>query len=64
LILSGLDRPNPVAPSAADAQIHSKPSWEELRTMDVAIGLTSCFLCFLLPWGWVLSHLENYKKWE
>uniref|UniRef100_A0A667G660 Cytochrome c oxidase subunit 8 n=1 Tax=Lynx canadensis TaxID=61383 RepID=A0A667G660_LYNCA len=49
---------------AADAQIHSKPSWEELRTMDVAIGLTSCFLCFLLPWGWVLSHLENYKKWE
>ncbi|ELW59843.1 hypothetical protein TREES_T100016126 [Tupaia chinensis] len=25
--------------------------------MDV--GLTSCFLCFLLPPGWVLSHLES-----
>ncbi|XP_041596607.1 cytochrome c oxidase subunit 8A, mitochondrial-like [Vulpes lagopus] len=34
--------------------------WEQLST----IGLTSCFLCFLLPLGWVLSHLESYKKWE
>lgn len=32
--------------------------------MDVAIGLTSWFLCFLLPLGCVLSHLESYKKWE
>lgn len=31
---------------------------------DVAIGLTSCFLCIFLPAGWVLSHLENYKKRE
>ncbi|XP_034884537.1 cytochrome c oxidase subunit 8A, mitochondrial-like [Mirounga leonina] len=46
------------------AQIHSWAPREQLRTMDVAIGLTSCFLCFLLPSGWVLSHLESYKKWE
>ncbi|XP_021557316.1 cytochrome c oxidase subunit 8A, mitochondrial-like [Neomonachus schauinslandi] len=46
------------------AQIHSKPPREELGTMDVAIGLTSCFLCFLLPSGWVLSHLESCKKRE
>ncbi|XP_027459294.1 cytochrome c oxidase subunit 8A, mitochondrial-like [Zalophus californianus] len=46
------------------AQIHSKPPWEEFGTMDVAVGLTSCFLCFLLPSGWVLSHLESYKKRE
>ncbi|XP_025717096.1 cytochrome c oxidase subunit 8A, mitochondrial-like [Callorhinus ursinus] len=46
------------------AQIHSKPPWEEFGTMDVAVGFTSCFLCLLLPSGWVLSHLESYKKWE
>ncbi|KAM9668083.1 cytochrome c oxidase subunit 8A, mitochondrial-like [Dama dama] len=46
------------------AQIHSKPPREQLGTMDIAIGLTSCFLCFLLPSGWVLSHLESYKKRE
>ncbi|XP_004437584.1 PREDICTED: cytochrome c oxidase subunit 8A, mitochondrial [Ceratotherium simum simum] len=46
------------------AQVHSKPAREQLGTMDVAVGLTSCFLCFLLPLGWVLSHLESYKKRE
>nr|Q863G1.1 RecName: Full=Cytochrome c oxidase subunit 8A, mitochondrial; AltName: Full=Cytochrome c oxidase polypeptide VIII-liver; AltName: Full=Cytochrome c oxidase subunit 8-2; Flags: Precursor [Eulemur fulvus fulvus]AAP32256.1 cytochrome c oxidase subunit VIII liver form [Eulemur fulvus] len=46
------------------AQVHSKPPREKLGTMDVAIGLTSCFVCFLLPSGWVLSHLETYKKRE
>ncbi|XP_045711158.1 cytochrome c oxidase subunit 8A, mitochondrial [Phyllostomus hastatus] len=46
------------------AQVHSKPPREPLGTMDVAIGLTSCFLCILVPAGWVLSHLESYKKGE
>ncbi|KAG3284802.1 cytochrome c oxidase subunit 8A, mitochondrial [Ictidomys tridecemlineatus] len=46
------------------AQVHSKPPREQLGTMDITIGLTSCFLCFLLPAGWVLSHLESYKKRE
>nr|XP_060141792.1 cytochrome c oxidase subunit 8A, mitochondrial-like [Globicephala melas] len=46
------------------AQIHSKPLREQLGTMDIAIGLTSCFLCFLLPSGWVLSQPQNYKKRE
>nr|XP_035959500.1 cytochrome c oxidase subunit 8A, mitochondrial-like [Halichoerus grypus] len=58
--LSGLTRRLPVQ----HAQIHSKSPREELGTMDVAVGLTSCFLCFLLPSGWVLSHLESYKKRE
>ncbi|KAF3822193.1 cytochrome c oxidase subunit 8A, mitochondrial [Mirounga angustirostris] len=58
--LAGLTRRLPVQ----RAQIHSKPPREELGTMDVAVGLTSCFLCFLLPSGWVLSHLESYKKRE
>ncbi|XP_004396225.1 PREDICTED: cytochrome c oxidase subunit 8A, mitochondrial-like [Odobenus rosmarus divergens] len=58
--LTGLTRRLPVQ----RAQIHSKPPREELGTMDVAVGLTSCFLCILLPSGWVLSHLESYKNRE
>ncbi|XP_066110149.1 cytochrome c oxidase subunit 8A, mitochondrial [Saccopteryx bilineata] len=46
------------------AQIYSKPPREQLGTMEIVIGLTSCFLCILLPSGWVLSHLESYKKRE
>ncbi|XP_036273298.1 cytochrome c oxidase subunit 8A, mitochondrial [Pipistrellus kuhlii] len=46
------------------AQVHSKPPREQLGTLEVAIGLTSCFLCIFLPAGWVLSHLESYKKRE
>uniref|UniRef100_A0A2K6ELJ6 Cytochrome c oxidase subunit 8 n=1 Tax=Propithecus coquereli TaxID=379532 RepID=A0A2K6ELJ6_PROCO len=46
------------------AQIHSKPPREQLGTMDIATGLTSCFRCFLLPSGWVLSPMENYKTRE
>ncbi|XP_014935398.1 cytochrome c oxidase subunit 8A, mitochondrial [Acinonyx jubatus] len=58
--LTGLTRRLPVQ----RAQIYSKPPQEQLGTMEVAIGLTSCFVCFLLPSGWVLSHLESYKKRE
>uniref|UniRef100_A0A452TDW1 Uncharacterized protein n=1 Tax=Ursus maritimus TaxID=29073 RepID=A0A452TDW1_URSMA len=25
---------------------------------------THLLLCFLLPWGWVLPHLESYRKQE
>ncbi|XP_036182738.1 cytochrome c oxidase subunit 8A, mitochondrial [Myotis myotis] len=46
------------------AHVHSKPPREQLGTLDVVIGLTSCFLCILGPSGWVLSHLESYKKRE
>ncbi|XP_048215344.1 cytochrome c oxidase subunit 8A, mitochondrial [Perognathus longimembris pacificus] len=46
------------------AQVHSKPPREQLGSVDVAAALTSCFLCFFLPAGWVLSHLGNYKKRE
>ncbi|KAH0508852.1 Cytochrome c oxidase subunit 8A, mitochondrial [Microtus ochrogaster] len=47
------------------AQVHSKPPlWEQIRVVDVTVGLTSCFICCLLPAGWVLSHLKSYKKRE
>ncbi|KAL1788297.1 cytochrome c oxidase subunit 8A, mitochondrial [Sigmodon hispidus] len=46
------------------AQVHSKPPREQLGVVDVTIALASCFTCCLLPAGWVLSHLDNYKKRE
>ncbi|XP_036010895.1 cytochrome c oxidase subunit 8A, mitochondrial-like [Mus musculus] len=46
------------------AQVHSKPAREQLGVLDITIGLTSCFVCCLLPARWVLSHLESYKKRE
>uniref|UniRef100_A0A8C3WZ20 Cytochrome c oxidase subunit 8 n=1 Tax=Catagonus wagneri TaxID=51154 RepID=A0A8C3WZ20_9CETA len=46
------------------AQVHSKPPREQLGTMEIAVAITSCFVSFLLPSGWVLVHLENYKKPE
>ena len=46
------------------AQVHSKPPREQLGSMDVTIALTACFVSFLLPAGWVLSHLDSYKKRE
>ncbi|XP_041531271.1 cytochrome c oxidase subunit 8A, mitochondrial-like [Microtus oregoni] len=47
------------------AQVHSKPPpREQIGVVDVTVGLTSCFICCLLPAGCVLSHLESYKKRE
>ena len=31
-------------------------------TQEQTIGLSVTFLSFLLPAGWVLYHLDNYKK--
>uniref|UniRef100_A0A4W2C7G7 Uncharacterized protein n=1 Tax=Bos indicus x Bos taurus TaxID=30522 RepID=A0A4W2C7G7_BOBOX len=42
------------------AQIHSKPLQEQLRTVDVTTGLTSCFL-FPPAWRWALNYVEHYK---
>ncbi|XP_021497975.1 cytochrome c oxidase subunit 8A, mitochondrial [Meriones unguiculatus] len=49
---------------APRAQIHSKPPREQLGVVDLTIGLTCSFVCCLLPAGWVLSHLDSYKKRE
>lgn len=31
-------------------------------TQEQAAALTVTFISFLVPAGWVLSHLESYKK--
>ncbi|XP_075401665.1 cytochrome c oxidase subunit 8A, mitochondrial [Tenrec ecaudatus] len=46
------------------AHIHSKPPREQIGATECVIALTSFFLCFFVPSGWVMSHLENYKKRE
>ncbi|NP_001106111.1 cytochrome c oxidase subunit 8A, mitochondrial precursor [Papio anubis] len=46
------------------AKVHSMPPEEELGTLEKAIALTSCFVSLFLPAGWILSHLEDYKRPE
>ncbi|XP_011718866.1 cytochrome c oxidase subunit 8A, mitochondrial [Macaca nemestrina] len=46
------------------AKVHSMPPEVELGIMEKAIGLTSCFVSLFLPAGWILSHLEDYKRPE
>uniref|UniRef100_A0A8C5MTC8 Uncharacterized protein n=1 Tax=Leptobrachium leishanense TaxID=445787 RepID=A0A8C5MTC8_9ANUR len=29
---------------------------------EQGIGLSALFMVFLIPSGWILSHLENYKS--
>nr|1OCC_M Chain M, CYTOCHROME C OXIDASE [Bos taurus]1OCC_Z Chain Z, CYTOCHROME C OXIDASE [Bos taurus]1OCO_M Chain M, Cytochrome C Oxidase [Bos taurus]1OCO_Z Chain Z, Cytochrome C Oxidase [Bos taurus]1OCR_M Chain M, Cytochrome C Oxidase [Bos taurus]1OCR_Z Chain Z, Cytochrome C Oxidase [Bos taurus]1OCZ_M Chain M, Cytochrome C Oxidase [Bos taurus]1OCZ_Z Chain Z, Cytochrome C Oxidase [Bos taurus]1V54_M Chain M, Cytochrome c oxidase polypeptide VIII-heart [Bos taurus]1V54_Z Chain Z, Cytochrome c oxida len=42
--------------------ITAKPAKTPTSPKEQAIGLSVTFLSFLLPAGWVLYHLDNYKK--
>uniref|UniRef100_A0A8C6CM51 Cytochrome c oxidase subunit 8 n=1 Tax=Moschus moschiferus TaxID=68415 RepID=A0A8C6CM51_MOSMO len=44
------------------AHITAKPAKTPTSPKEQAIGLSVTFLSFLLPAGWVLYHLDNYKK--
>nr|XP_010947773.1 cytochrome c oxidase subunit 8B, mitochondrial [Camelus bactrianus] len=46
------------------AHISAKKAWTHVRflTQEQAVGLSAMFLSFLLPAGWVLFHMENYKR--
>ncbi|XP_045153382.1 cytochrome c oxidase subunit 8A, mitochondrial-like [Echinops telfairi] len=46
------------------AHIHSKAPLEQLGTMECVFAFTTSFLCFFVPSGWIMSHMENYKKRE
>uniref|UniRef100_A0A8C2PH99 Uncharacterized protein n=1 Tax=Capra hircus TaxID=9925 RepID=A0A8C2PH99_CAPHI len=52
---TGPDMPDLLLP-VLRAQIHSEPLQEQLRTGDIATGLTSCFLC-PPAWRWASPHL-------
>ncbi|KAF5918339.1 hypothetical protein HPG69_007561 [Diceros bicornis minor] len=44
------------------AHVSAKPARTPTSPMEQAIGLSVTFLSFLIPAGWVLYHLENYKR--
>uniref|UniRef100_A0A8C3YBN6 Cytochrome c oxidase subunit 8 n=1 Tax=Catagonus wagneri TaxID=51154 RepID=A0A8C3YBN6_9CETA len=44
------------------AHVSAKPARTPTSPMEQAVGLSVMFLSFLLPAGWVLSHLDHYKR--
>uniref|UniRef100_A0A5F8GWJ7 Cytochrome c oxidase subunit 8 n=2 Tax=Monodelphis domestica TaxID=13616 RepID=A0A5F8GWJ7_MONDO len=63
-LLSGLTRPARGLIRVQRAPLHARPAREELSLGDKLIAMTTCFLCLLLPPGWILSHMDSYKKKE
>uniref|UniRef100_G3U5G5 Cytochrome c oxidase subunit 8 n=1 Tax=Loxodonta africana TaxID=9785 RepID=G3U5G5_LOXAF len=47
---------------APRAPISAKPARTPTSAKEQAVGLISFFCIFLLPAGWILSHLDHYKK--
>ncbi|CAL8284940.1 unnamed protein product [Lota lota] len=46
------------------ATLYTRPAKEKLGTAETAIGLGMFTLAILGPSGWILAHLEEYKKKE
>ncbi|XP_020514538.1 cytochrome c oxidase subunit 8B [Labrus bergylta] len=44
------------------ANVASKPAKHNITAGEQAIALTVMFVTILGPSGWILSHLEDYKK--
>ncbi|CAL8292023.1 unnamed protein product [Arctogadus glacialis] len=46
------------------ASLYTRPAKEKIGTAETAIGLGMFSLAILGPSGWILAHLEEYKKKE
>ncbi|XP_034432844.1 cytochrome c oxidase subunit 8A, mitochondrial-like [Hippoglossus hippoglossus] len=46
------------------ATIYSRPAKEKIGPLETVIGLGMFSLAILGPSGWILAHLEDYKKKE
>ncbi|XP_048829624.1 cytochrome c oxidase subunit 8B, mitochondrial [Brienomyrus brachyistius] len=44
------------------ASISSKPAKHNLTVAEQTIAMVSLFAAILVPSGWILSNLEEYKK--
>ncbi|XP_057635554.1 cytochrome c oxidase subunit 8B, mitochondrial-like [Chionomys nivalis] len=44
------------------AHISARVAKAPTSAMEQAVGITVIFVSLLVPAGWVLSHLESYKK--
>ncbi|KAJ0047285.1 hypothetical protein NL108_003198 [Boleophthalmus pectinirostris] len=46
------------------ARVSAKPAQHNISAGEQAFALTCMFAVILGPSGWVLAHLEDYKKRE
>ncbi|TDH09107.1 hypothetical protein EPR50_G00083090 [Perca flavescens] len=46
------------------ANVSAKPAKHHISTGEQAIAMTALFVAILGPSGWILAHLEDYKKKE
>ncbi|XP_051941840.1 cytochrome c oxidase subunit 8A, mitochondrial-like [Hippocampus zosterae] len=46
------------------ANVYTRPAKEKIGAMETVIGLGLFTLAILGPSGWILAHLEDYKKRE
>uniref|UniRef100_A0A665VKW5 Uncharacterized protein n=1 Tax=Echeneis naucrates TaxID=173247 RepID=A0A665VKW5_ECHNA len=44
------------------ANLKSKPAKHEVTAGEQAVALTALMAAILGPSGWILAHLEDYKK--
>ncbi|XP_035251831.1 cytochrome c oxidase subunit 8B, mitochondrial [Anguilla rostrata] len=44
------------------ANVSAKPAKHPLTAGEQAIGMLAMFTVILVPSGWILAHLEDYKK--
>ncbi|KAF4085675.1 hypothetical protein AMELA_G00097670 [Ameiurus melas] len=44
------------------ANISAKPAKHNVSTGEHLIAMTAMFVTVLVPSGWILTHLEDYKK--
>ncbi|XP_077394522.1 cytochrome c oxidase subunit 8A, mitochondrial-like [Festucalex cinctus] len=44
------------------ANIHSRPAKEKIGAMETVVALGLFTLAILGPSGWILVHLEDYRK--
>ncbi|XP_019940209.1 cytochrome c oxidase subunit 8A, mitochondrial-like [Paralichthys olivaceus] len=49
---------------AQRANIFTKPAKEKIGALETVIALGMFSLAILGPSGWILAHLEDYKKKE
>ncbi|XP_077416287.1 cytochrome c oxidase subunit 8A, mitochondrial [Vanacampus margaritifer] len=46
------------------ANVYSRPAKEKIGVKETMLGLSLFSLVILGPSGWILAHLEDYKKRE
>ncbi|KAJ1178339.1 hypothetical protein NDU88_003585 [Pleurodeles waltl] len=57
----GLLRSATRRPFLQRAHISAKPAKEVVTPAQQAVALGTMFVIFLIPSGWILAHLEDYK---